>query len=91
MNEREMLLKKISTVSFAMFDLHLYLNTHPNDTEALKLHDKYAKQRQFLVDQFTSKFGPLNTRDITPSTRWQWINSPWPWEYTKEADSNVDL
>ncbi|HEX2938566.1 MAG TPA: spore coat protein CotJB [Ruminiclostridium sp.] len=91
MNEREMLLRKINTVDFAMYDLHLYLDTHPNDTEALALHEKYGKQREILVAQYTSKYGPLSMKNVTTATHWQWVSNPWPWDYTQEADSNVGL
>ena len=41
MTKREMLLRKLSTAQFALWELHLYLNTHPTDLEALALHEKY--------------------------------------------------
>ncbi|MGN1131670.1 MAG: spore coat protein CotJB, partial [Ruminococcus sp.] len=34
MTERDILLKKLSSVSFAMFELRLFLDTHPDSTEA---------------------------------------------------------
>lgn len=91
MNERETLLKKIKIVDFAIFDIHLYLDTHPNDADALGLYDKYVKQRDVLIAEYTSKYGPLSMKNVTNATRWQWVSNPWPWDYYQEADRNVDL
>ena len=41
MNKREKLLRSISAAQFALWELHLYLNTHPADMEALSLHEQY--------------------------------------------------
>ena len=50
MNSREKLLRSLSSVQFALWELHLYLNTHPNDLSALAMHEKYdMKFRQNTV------------------------------------------
>ena len=40
MNKTE-LLKKLSAAEFALWDLHLYLDTHPCDTKALEIATKF--------------------------------------------------
>ena len=35
MTERDILIKKLASVSFAMFELRLFLDTHPDSTEAM--------------------------------------------------------
>ena len=36
MTEKQSLMKKIATYDFAIVELNLYLDTHPNDIEAHK-------------------------------------------------------
>lgn len=91
MSERDMMIQKIRAADFAMWEVHLFLDTHPNDTDALALLAKYTKRRDALVDEFEKKFGPLSMRNITSGTRWQWIDNPWPWDLTQEAQDNVGL
>lgn len=77
MSEREKLLRKLSAVEFAAHELHVYLDTHPNDKSAGAAVRKYDEQCRKLQIEYQSKFGPL-----TPSedgSRWAWIADPWPW------------
>lgn len=79
-----MLLRRLSSIDFSMWELHIYLDTHPNDTEALALLEKYNLKRTALVEEYENKYGPLNTREVTPSNSWRWIANPWPWDYSEE-------
>lgn len=81
MSERETLLNRISSAQFAAWELHMYLDTHPNDTAALKSYQKYAHETKELIAVFENKFGPLVSTDIFGDNNWDWINNPWPWEY----------
>ena len=42
MTEREMLMRKIAANDFAVVDLHLYLDTHPNNKKIAQKLDEYA-------------------------------------------------
>lgn len=48
METREELLKKIMQYKFCVNDLSLYLDTHPNDRNALRLHNEYVKELKKL-------------------------------------------
>ena len=64
-----------------MIDLDLYLDTHPNDREALNLFNSYRTQEKQLCEQFENKFGPLTLdSNALNANNWVWINGPWPWE-----------
>ena len=43
---RGMLLQKLDAVQFAMWELHLYLDTHPDDFAALSLYKKYEEKNE---------------------------------------------
>lgn len=79
------LMQCINEVSFAVNDMHLYLDTHPEDTEALKMMQQLVNRRKKYMEMHTKHFGPL-TIDCTAdscSNSWMWISQPWPWELKK--------
>ncbi|MBQ8297687.1 MAG: spore coat protein CotJB [Ruminococcus sp.] len=80
MNERSVLLKKIQKYDFALKELNLYLDTHPNCRRALALFDKYRSIKQAAEAEFVSRFGPLTPEQSADMNRWSWIDEPWPWE-----------
>ena len=79
MTQREILLKKIGTVKFAMTDLDLFLDSHPADLEMLKRREEYEAQLKPLIQQYEKQFGPL-TKDETAANTWNWVKDPWPWD-----------
>ena len=83
-SSREELLKIITESSFAMYDLILFLDTHPFDAEALSLYKEYKKINKMAVEEYTETFGPLSSYDVKTDNKWTWIESPWPWERSCE-------
>ena len=78
MPSREELLEKIKCYRFAIIEISLYLDTHPEDKKALCLHNEYAKKFKQLEDMYQRLYGPLSI--MHPCKKWRWIDSPWPWE-----------
>ena len=80
-NERERLLLDVQMYSFAMWDLNLYLNTHPTDRNAMSLFDNYRNSYRRAVNEYENKYGSLNLDKVnTNGQTWEWNKSPWPWE-----------
>lgn len=77
-NTREEMLGQIKCYSFAVTELALYLDTHPEDEKALCLHNKYSKELRALEDKYQKLYGPLTIK--CPCNKWRWIELPWPWE-----------
>ena len=75
---REKMLRKIKCYTFAVIDLALYLDTHPEDEKALCLHRKYCKELKDLRDKYQKVYGPLTIE--YPCNKWRWLEEPWPWE-----------
>lgn len=70
--------EEIRCCQFAITDLSLYLDTHPNDRRALCLHRNQCNHLRELSDRYQKMFGPLT---ITfPCNKWRWLEEPWPWE-----------
>ncbi|MBO5413971.1 MAG: spore coat protein CotJB [Clostridia bacterium] len=76
--EREQMLMQIRELNFAVIELGLYLNTHPEDQKALCLHRKYTKELKELMDKYQKVYGPLSI--YFPCNKWRWLEEPWPWE-----------
>ena len=80
-NDRERLLLEVQKYSFAMWDLNLYLNTHPTDRNVMMMFDQYRTSYRKAVNDYESKYGPLHLDSTnTNSGYWEWNKSPWPWE-----------
>ena len=74
---REEMIKKIKCYNFAVIELALYLDTHPDDQKALCLYRKYAKELKELKDQYQKIYGPLSI--YFPCNKWRWLEEPWSW------------
>ena len=79
MNERERLLKRLSSYDFAIAEMHIYLDTHPDDRSAADALRVYEEKGGALRSEFEAKFGPLSPADEN-GNRWAWIADPWPWD-----------
>lgn len=79
-NDKNKLLNEIMSLNFAVNDLVLYLDTHPNDSEAIKMHNEYSNKSKILTEEYQRKFGPLTVNFDSSPNSWDWINQPWPWE-----------
>ena len=81
--DRQTMMYEIMALDFAETDLTLYLNTHPDDTDAIDLHNAIVKKRTALVDSYQAMYGPITTRNyINSDSDWDWIENPWPWDKT---------
>ena len=73
---RREMMNQIRCYEFAINELALYLDTHPDDEKALCLHRKYAKQAKELKDKYQKVYGPLTIN--FPCNKWRWLEEPWP-------------
>lgn len=79
---RQQLLRFINEISFAVVDTLLYLDTHPNDLDALEFFRIHNRKRNAALREYEQRFGPLTieTADDSVSRSWEWMQQPWPWE-----------
>ena len=75
---RSEMLNEIKCLAFAIQELALYLDTHPDDEKALCLHNKYCREYRDLTDKYQKVYGPLTIN--CPCNKWRWLEEPWPWE-----------
>ena len=79
---REQLLNRINQVSFAVNEMTLFLDTHPDCEEALAYFEEKSALRNEALEEYAKRFGPLtiDTANDTCSRSFEWVNQPWPWE-----------
>ncbi|WP_422444537.1 spore coat protein CotJB [Thermoanaerobacterium sp. DL9XJH110] len=73
------LLTEIQAVDFAVYELALFLDTHPDDRRALEDHSRLARRSHQLKAIYEERFGPLKLDSISQYP-YQYISDPWPWE-----------
>lgn len=78
---REELRRQIDELQFVALELNLFLDTHPNDKQALRDYAQVSQSLMRVVDIYQRTYGPLFGSGFGPSGYpWQWIEEPWPWE-----------
>ena len=75
-NTKANLKHRLMAVRFAIWDLHLYLDTHCGDEEAAELIEKYMEKYRQLLKEYECKYGPLCAGDSYGAC---WLKSPFPW------------
>lgn len=79
--EQNKLLRDISMVDFVIIDMNLYLDTHPDDQDAIQYISHYIRLKNQLSKEYAAKFGPLTLSAADDyQTTWKWAQGPMPWE-----------
>lgn len=78
--EKEAALLNVIQYSFAINDLSLYLDLHPDDTEMFKVFKEFIESEKKARDEYTRVYGSLELENIREE-RYDWLDN-WPWENT---------
>lgn len=78
--KREELLLEIMEMSFAINDLNLYLDLHPEDTKMLEKFNEYVERSCKYEMEYVKNYGPIEVIDNTSNEKFEWIKNAWPWE-----------
>ncbi len=78
------LAEKIRALGFAIYEVELFLDTHPDDCRALETREEYIGKQTEMICEYEKCCGPwiMTAADVTGTERWEWIDGPWPWEYS---------
>lgn len=82
--DRQGLLKKVQSYGFAVYDLQLYLDTHPDDKKAFNMFKDLVEKTKEAMAEYQDQYGPLTPHATAMYDTYKWIEGPWPWE--KEAN-----
>lgn len=74
-------LGEVMSIDFVAHELHLYLDTHPDDTEAFKMYKQFLRLSKEARRRYTEKYGPISCNDMLDDSSFTWIRKPWPWQY----------
>ena len=84
MHEKQRLMAMIRKYDFVLYELQLYLDTHPRCPEALRMWKNYQAMRQKAASAYIRQYGPIQRLQTDGNAPWAWNQGPWPWE--KEAN-----
>jgi spore coat protein JB len=75
------MLRRLQEIDFVLVELTLYLDTHPDDLQAVEQFNWYAAERVKAKEAYESRYGPLMQFGHS-MTRYpyEWDQGPWPWE-----------
>jgi len=78
-SDREAKLYNVMQYAFAINDLNLYLDVHPEDNKALNLLKEFIKEEKNVKEEYERIYGSLEVCDVKGND-FDWINGPWSWE-----------
>ena len=73
-------LRRVQEADFVLYDLNLFLDTHPTNQMALDLFRQFQQEFAEAAADYESQFGPLVAGDADTTQGWAWVQTPWPWE-----------
>ena len=82
--------KRIAAYKFALYDLALYLDSHPCDEKAMQLRSVYREKLAALIDEYEQHYGKYVATMADVEGSWkEWVQDPWPWDVTKGDGQRV--
>ncbi len=78
---RKKLMEQIRAVDFALYEVILYLDVHPNSCDALETYHKLKAQKEALHKEHETTYGPIAAFGNQSVASWDWIDPPFPWEF----------
>ncbi len=83
-DNKAVLLKRVQICDFVLEETALFLDTHPENKEALEYYQKYLDLMNKAKEEYTQKYGPLMRTDYDGGPVWTWATTSWPWEKGSE-------
>ncbi len=80
MGNKEQLLRDIGIADFVLTELVLFLDTHPDNYNAMEYFNHYNRIKNQMEREFSQKYFPLNIGLADCSKEWRWGMAPLPWE-----------
>ena len=76
---KKRLLRMVQQYEFAVIEANLYLDTHPDDQEAIQYFQNARRHLQEHLAEYEEKYGKIAAAD-GDKKRWAWVDEPWPWQ-----------
>ena len=99
MREQELLLRSLQQCDFTLYELQLYLDTHPNCKRAMEQYRKHLEMKQKAEKMYVEKYGPIRPSQSNTTERWNWVDAPCRgkrrqiamWTYEKKLQYPVNI
>ena len=87
MTDRQKALMRVQTYGFALDEAVLFLDTHPDNKDALDYYHKALSEYNAAVNNYVMNFGPLDATQVKSHDKWTWVDGCNPWE----EECNVEI
>ena len=77
---REQLFMWVNQLSFCADDMMLYLDTHPDDKDALEYYNQCREVLKMAKIGYESKYGAFTLCNVSKLSEWNWNEGPYPWD-----------
>ena len=67
-------------LGFALLETALFLDTHPDNREALEYYCQIKHRYAQAVEEYERTSAPLTIDRVNSDNYWMWVKTPWPWE-----------
>ena len=71
---KEDLFKFIQNTNFALIEMALYLDTHPECPCGLETYHDYHHSIKKAIDIYEKKYGPLTIYGVNCKDNWDWVD-----------------
>ena len=78
-------LTELMALEFAVTELGLYLDMHPEDSDALAVFRDYTARAAEARSAYEQHCGPLTLDAAGQGDTWGWTRNPWPWDFCREG------
>ncbi len=80
-NDKEYMMLMLQIYDFAAHELTLYLDTHPEDQQAISKRQEFVALTKEAQNNYEKKYGALTLSSNNLNTSpWQWATTKFPWE-----------
>lgn len=84
-NTKAQAAQQLAQSCFAVHEAVLYLDTHPDDQNALEYYRRKQQQMMQAAENYQKVVGPIRACAVdTSSGSWRWVETPWPWEIEED-------
>ena len=73
-------LSELMALDFVVQELKLYLDTHPDDTEAFEALQTCIRLSREGRKRYVERYGAITVDDMRCAESYTWIDKPWPWK-----------
>lgn len=74
-------MRRLQVLDFALQELTLYLDMYPDCHRAMAKFHALREERAKVLQVLEASGTPITALGNDSHEAWDWIDSPWPWEY----------